>query len=73
MATIFVYQTKTSKSYAVVEKYSLVLNHSSSKIQGQQKFTLVGLNLTQPFDQRKIQKGPFLFDINGYQVEKYCK
>ena len=68
----FIYQTKTSKSYAVIEKYSLLLNHSSSRVQGQQKFSLVSLNLTQPFDKRKIQKGPFLFDIIGYQVEKYC-
>ena len=68
----FVYQTKVLKSYAVIEKYTLTLDHKSLKMQGQQKFSFVNLNLTQPFSQRKIQKGPFLFDINGYQVEKYC-
>ncbi|CAF0951768.1 unnamed protein product [Adineta steineri] len=68
----FVYKTKVLKNYAVIEKYTLTLDHNSMKIQGQQKFTFVTLNATQSFKERKSQKEPFLFDINGYQVEKYC-
>jgi hypothetical protein len=35
----FDYQTKALQSYAVIEKYTLILNYQSSKIQGQQNYS----------------------------------